>query len=75
MRIIIPHIERHSLVKRRKLLDATFSDTGRYYPSLKAFEACSPIETQGWERGGETYKRICTDQYFPCLKAMGKLPV
>ena len=56
------------------VLDDTFSDTDRY-PSLIEFEVRSLDVPDVRVRDRETHIRLCLDEYFPRLKALGRLVV
>ena len=62
------------MIEHCAVLDDTFSDTDRY-PSLIEFEVRSldvPDVTVGNQ---EVHIRLCVDEYFPRLKALGRLAV
>ena len=73
IRIIVPEWF-HNMILYCAILDDTFSDTDRY-PSLLEFEIRSlevpNVRVKNWE----THIRLCLDEYFPRLKALGRLAV
>lgn len=62
------------MIEGCRILDNTFSDTDRY-PSLVQFEMCSPgVGAKNWVKGRYKHERLNMDDYFPRLRALGKLP-